>query len=260
MGILLIWICVLIVVLVLLTRSNNNNEKEMPHYDNEEFEFDGDISEAEFKKIVRKATKNIKRIERVNVTGPVVEAEVLASSGISNWSFRIDFDDNGELTGEYKLESGNEQSRIPGAVAEKIRTEIIMYQPFEESKDQKYSYEKTYDEYGYGDKQSNPQILKCVHCNFVQKIDPYNIQKYCSRCGYKCYFDTDQVEWIVSERYKKYMSEANIRREEEQTKRKEMELKYKEREDKRDFKRFLLLIVLILVLFVALFLMSLISG
>lgn len=76
------------------------------------------LSEGEFEDIARNAAKRIKRIKYVFIDGATVECSVVSMSKITSWSFTLDFNDYGKLTGKYWTFSENEDSKIPKAVAD----------------------------------------------------------------------------------------------------------------------------------------------
>ena len=88
--------------------------------------FDEGITKEEFSNIVSKVTKRIKRIKNVSITETVICGSVESQSGISTWSFLIDFNDYGHLTGKHWVTSDNEESNIPYRVGDMIEQEIKM--------------------------------------------------------------------------------------------------------------------------------------
>lgn len=86
--------------------------------------FDGEITEEDFDAMVRCSGKGIKRIIGLSVDGPVVYGTVRSQSGISDWNFRIDFNDYGEVTGRYWISSDNKDSEIPKTIAKRIAQQI----------------------------------------------------------------------------------------------------------------------------------------
>lgn len=86
--------------------------------------FDGAISMNLFDEIVTTNRKRIKRLTHLKAEGPIVYGTVQSQSGISDWNFKIDFNDFGDITGKYWLSSENDDSSIPETVAERISTAI----------------------------------------------------------------------------------------------------------------------------------------
>ena len=82
------------------------------------------ISEEEFQSIAIHSGKGIRRLTKITVKGPIVYGTVKSQSGISEWYFKIDFNDFGHLTGAYWLSSDNDDSSIPDRIAELIRAVI----------------------------------------------------------------------------------------------------------------------------------------
>lgn len=87
--------------------------------------FDNGISRTEFNEIVEKELKAIKRINDFSINDTVIRARVRSQSGISEWRFTVDFNDYGKITGNYWLNSKNNDSQIPESVAENIKKSII---------------------------------------------------------------------------------------------------------------------------------------
>ncbi len=86
--------------------------------------FNNGISEREFKQIVLRSIGRIKRITDVDINGPIISATVRSQSGISDWTFQLDYNDYGQLTGKYWTHSRNTDSEIPKRIAEWISEEI----------------------------------------------------------------------------------------------------------------------------------------
>lgn len=88
--------------------------------------FSNGVSRNEFYSMVYKATKHIKRLV-VSVDGPMVTGTVRSQSGISTWSFKLDFNDFGDITGNYWVWSENDDSDIPDNVAKQIQSQICSH-------------------------------------------------------------------------------------------------------------------------------------
>ena len=89
--------------------------------------FDEDISKEEFYVMVKRGKKGIRRITNLYAEGTMVYGTVRSQSGISDWRFRIDFNDYGKLTGAYWLSTDNDDSDIPKIVADRIAQQIRDY-------------------------------------------------------------------------------------------------------------------------------------
>ena len=85
------------------------------------------FSEYEFEQMVKQAGKNIRRLSSVSIDGPVVYGVVQSQSGISEWNFKLDFNDYGHITGTYWLSSDNDDSGIPERLGDLIRASIKQY-------------------------------------------------------------------------------------------------------------------------------------
>ena len=84
--------------------------------------FSDGISLYDFEQIALLAAKQVKKRNiDVRVNGPVVFGKVQSQSGLSSWSFSIDFNDYGHITGAYWLSSENADSPIPKHIAESMR-------------------------------------------------------------------------------------------------------------------------------------------
>lgn len=125
------------------------------------------FSEYEFKQIVKKAGKNIRRLSEVSVDGPVVYGVVQSQSGISEWNFKLDFNDYGHITGTYWLSSDNDDSNIPERLGDLIRSAIHSH-----SSEDDYEPDSE-PEYGYcgngfcphcGKRQTVSNAAFCIYC------------------------------------------------------------------------------------------------
>ena len=63
--------------------------------------FNDGISQNEFNDMICLSIKNIKRLSETHIDGVILYGTVLSKSGISTWSFSIDFNDYGHITGRY---------------------------------------------------------------------------------------------------------------------------------------------------------------
>ena len=99
-------------------QAENNRRKNTPCY------FNNGISIEEFYDIVRRGGKGIRRITNLSADGPMVYGTVRSQSGISEWYFKIDFNDYGKVTGNYWISSDNDDSDIPKIVADRISEQI----------------------------------------------------------------------------------------------------------------------------------------
>ena len=75
--------------------------------------------------IAQEAAKRMPRITNLAVSDAVVRGKVLSIQKISTWSFSIDFNDNGQLTGRYTVYSENDDSTVPQQLAKDISKEIL---------------------------------------------------------------------------------------------------------------------------------------
>lgn len=136
--------------------------------------FDGNISKEEFYVMVKRGGKGIRRITSLYAEGTMVYGTVRSQSGISDWCFRIDFNDYGNLTGTYWLSTDNYDSAIPKIVADRIAQQITEYpdclgDTFSDELDHAEAQERAHEQAGaycpYCGKQNNNQDAKfCMYC------------------------------------------------------------------------------------------------
>lgn len=86
--------------------------------------FNDGISQNEFNDMVCRSIENIKRLCETHIDGAILYGTVLSQSGISTWRFSIDFNDYGHITGRYWISTDNNDSDIPLAIANRIKTYI----------------------------------------------------------------------------------------------------------------------------------------
>lgn len=90
-------------------------------------EFSDELPEALFYQIVQQEAKKIKRIKNVNQNGSDVYCDVISQSGITTWSFSLDFNDYGHLTGNFWYSSDNDDSDIPLILGRRIKSAIEIF-------------------------------------------------------------------------------------------------------------------------------------
>lgn len=138
------------------------------------------FSKDDFEKIVYKSGKHITRLIKTRVDGAIVYGTVRAQSGISEWEFRVDFNDYGHITGKYWLYSDNDDSNIPKHFADNIK-QIIKAGPetfHAENGGHKNRTSASHD--------SNKHI--CPICGSVLNNQPgyadWNVAFTCKKCGH----------------------------------------------------------------------------
>lgn len=89
------------------------------------FRFYDDLSGEEFSQIVSESRKGIKRLISISCTGASVTGVVRSQSKLTEWTFWLDFNDWGRLTGSYWITSENDDSVIPKVVGDRISSAII---------------------------------------------------------------------------------------------------------------------------------------
>ena len=150
------------------------------------------ISQKEFASIAIRTGKRFRRVTEISVDGPIVYGTVQTQSGLSEWYFKIDFNDYGHLTGNYWISTDNSDSNIPGHVANAISAAIInaisdKYDNNEELDDDECpDYQEESSEYvdsdtersfyeGQSIERYNPEPY--VPCCFADGISKYDFQK-----------------------------------------------------------------------------------
>lgn len=127
------------------------------------------FSEYEFEQMVKRASKSIRRVSEVSVDGPNVYGVVQSQSGISEWKFKLDFNDYGHITGTFWCSSDNDDSNIPERLGEMIKNEINHYSSgiYYEEDDETPEY-GTYQRNGYcpycGKQLTVRDALFCTYC------------------------------------------------------------------------------------------------
>lgn len=137
--------------------------------------FDGEISKEEFYAMVKRSGKGIRRITSLYAEKTMVYGTVRSQSGISDWNFRIDFNDYGTLTGKYWLFTGNDDSDIPKIVANRIAQQINDYpacmdDSFKDECNRKEVQEELHKQTG-------------AYCPYCGKQNHNKDAKFCMYCG-----------------------------------------------------------------------------
>ena len=86
-----------------------------------------DITSNDLIQIAHNAAKRFERIKDVAIKDAVIYGTVISQHKASTWSFSINFNDHGELTGNYKILSENTDSTIPERFAKEISKEILYH-------------------------------------------------------------------------------------------------------------------------------------
>ena len=106
------------------TRSEESSEERRRK--NTPFFFNEGISSNEFYSIVEKHAYTIKEIRSLKIDGPIVYCKVFSSNNGKTWSFEIDFNDYGHLTGHWWATYEGDDAEIPEKLADLIRNEIMI--------------------------------------------------------------------------------------------------------------------------------------
>lgn len=137
--------------------------------------FDKDISKEEFYVMVRRGGKGIWRIVDLYADGTMVYGIVQSKNGVSNWTFRLDFNDYGKLTGKYRIFADDKNSDIPKIIADRIARQIRSFPEMADS---------DFDEEVYNEEireEIREQAEAC--CPYCGKENYDDEAKFCMHCG-----------------------------------------------------------------------------
>ena len=162
----------------LLVRAGRNAKREREEENrrrNTPCRFMDGITQEEFESIALYCAKRIKRVSEISVSGPIVLGIVQSQSGISEWSFKIDYNDYGHLTGKYWLSSENADSSIPKHIADAISEAIQNHTIYQD------------DEYDEDPDEASPIIQRPTYgfCPYCGKGRTVKNAPFCSYCGSK---------------------------------------------------------------------------
>ena len=106
-------------------RKNVKKQEKKNNRENIPCQFTKRLTEEQFEELAFRTVKRInkKRID-IEVYGAKVYGTVTSQSGLTEWDFTIDFNDYGSVTGTYWLWAENEDSLIPGNIAEEMQAKI----------------------------------------------------------------------------------------------------------------------------------------
>ena len=132
------------------------------------------LFEEDFYRIVNRSGEGINRIVNLYAKGTMVYGTVRSQSAMSFWTFKLDFNDYGRLTGKYWLFTDNPDSGIPQIVAARISHQIVNYpdgadfavnvEPYEE-KSREVLNEPVSARCPYcGEKNYNEDAKFCMYC------------------------------------------------------------------------------------------------
>lgn len=142
--------------------------------------FDGEITKEEFYAIVKRCGNGMSRLTDIYADETMVYGTVRSQRDKSDWCFRIDFNDYGRLTGQYRLFSDNRSSDIPKYIAERIAEQIRIFPDgMDESFDEeiyRIELEEAIKEEESarcpycGEKNSNEDAKFCMHCGMRFRV------------------------------------------------------------------------------------------
>ena len=88
-------------------------------------QFTSELTQEMFTNLAIHTARPIKRLS-VTTKEALVICEVRSNSGITTWSFCLDFNDYGKITGKYRIRyNHNSDSIIPQSYAEQLKAAII---------------------------------------------------------------------------------------------------------------------------------------
>ena len=124
------------------------------------------ISFDQFQQMAKDAAKKVHRIKATDVQGPVIKYTVESKSGFTDWTFSLDFNDYGHITGTYWSSSQNTDSSIQEYIGGLIQGYIA----------------SKLNEINESGKTISVQKQFCFYCG---KKMPHPDANYCGFCGKK---------------------------------------------------------------------------
>lgn len=107
--------------------NEGNQEDKTPCY------FENGFTEDEFNLMAKDACKGIRRLKTLSVNGAIVYGTFRSQSGITDWKFSINYNNQGSLDGSYRITSQSDDSEIPRVVADRIATSIKVHPKYKPS-------------------------------------------------------------------------------------------------------------------------------
>ena len=89
--------------------------------------YEDGFTKEQFEQTVYKCAKRIKRIRKVEINGLIIKCTVESQSGVSDWSFKLDFHDYGHYTGKCICYSDNPESPRDKRLRDLIIEELRVY-------------------------------------------------------------------------------------------------------------------------------------
>lgn len=155
-------------------RKKTHQKRKGPFYENF-------ISDADFYNLAISAVDSRrgfrKRVDSIWTDEYTVYGNIISQSELTKWSFKIDFDDEGHLTGKYTIRQDAKNSIIPEEIAEEISDKLNGYY--------KAMVEK-----------SGPSYLRdvgdcdwyCDYCHVYMNVQPgFSVERgkwVCENCGF----------------------------------------------------------------------------
>ena len=137
--------------------------------------FDNGISRETFYAIVEQSRKGVRRVTSLYAEDAMVYGTVRSQSGMSDWCFRIDFNDFGKLTGKHWIFSDNCDSDIPKVLATRISRQIEEYNSHE--------FDPCQVEPSHHNTNNRPSAHGGANCPYCGKVNNNKEAKFCMYCG-----------------------------------------------------------------------------
>lgn len=106
---------------------NEDNETENNRIYDYSCKFDNGLTESEFKLMAELIASRIPPIISLSVQDAVVYAEVISNSGKTTWNFKVNFNDNRNVTGRKWVYTDNDDSSIPYSYADRLSKAVFLY-------------------------------------------------------------------------------------------------------------------------------------
>lgn len=142
--------------------------------------FRDNVTSEDLDEIASSVRKSILRLKRLTVSEHVFYGTVQASSGLSEWSFSLDFDCRGHLSTQCKRKQDNKKSKIPAVVEDRILEKIELYNSGKRPAGNKARAESSHFEEVSDDGYSEFRAPFCPYCG-QRAVDSEAV--YCAACG-----------------------------------------------------------------------------
>ena len=135
------------------------------------------IDEKTFNKIVYNLSKRYKRLSVASIENAIINVEYYSQSGITKYQASIDFNDYGQITGEYWLSNENSKSNLPNSFADNLSEyfiEII-------NRRKNAEFEKVFSD------ETNNSSIGYTPSSYITNNDTVknSFPNFCRKCGYR---------------------------------------------------------------------------